>query len=67
MPSAVGFPLYFSNISFSIEPEFTPILIGIFFSLHAFTTFSTFSLFPMLPGFILSLSTPASIAVRAIL
>lgn len=67
MPCAVGFPLYLSKISCSIEPEFTPILIGIFLFLQAFTTASTLSLPPIFPGFILSLSTPDSIAVSAIL
>lgn len=63
----MGFPLYLSNISFSIEPEFTPILIGMFLSLQALTTFSTLSLPPIFPGFILNLSTPESIATSAIL
>lgn len=63
---AVGFP-YFSNKSFSNEPAFTPILIGIFFSLHLSTTAFTLSSAPIFPGLILTLSTPELIASNAIL
>ena len=60
-------PLFFSSNSFSKDPALTPILIGIFFSLHLSTTIFTLSSDPILPGFILTLSTPDSIASSAIL
>ena len=56
---------YFSNKSFSKDPAFTPILIGMFFSLHLSTTAFTLSSAPIFPGLILILSTPAFIAFIA--
>ena len=56
--------IYFA---FSKEPEFTPILIGIFLLKQAFTTASIFSSLPIFPGFMRILSTPAAAHSRAIL
>ena len=58
-------PPYFSIRSFSRDPEFTPTLIGIFLDLAASTTAFTLSRLPMLPGLILILSAPFSMAAIA--
>ena len=63
-PSAVGFPSR-SKISFSKDPEFTPILIGIFLSFAASATIFTLSILPIFPGFNLKADTPFSIAFNA--
>ena len=60
-------PLYFSTISFSSEPLLTPTLIGIFLDLATSTTAFILSVEPILPGFILILSAPFSMAAIAIL
>ena len=54
--------LYFSKISFSSEPAFTPILIEqpLFFA--ALNTSCTFDLSPILPGLILKHFAPFSAA-----
>ena len=64
MASALA-PLYFFNISFSREPELTPIRIGILNSFAQSTTDFTFLLLPIFPGFILSPSAPALAAIIA--
>ena len=62
--SAVGC-LCFLSMSFSREPEFTPILMGILLPLQASTTAFILYLAPMFPGFILIPSTPCLIDSRA--
>ena len=51
--------------SFSSEPLLTPTRIGIFLSFATSTTACTRSLLPMLPGLILILSAPCSMAAIA--
>ena len=65
-PSSVT-PPYLAMRCFSREPLLTPTLIGIFLSLATATTLARFSLEPMLPGLILILSAPFSMAAMAIL
>ena len=62
--AAVG-PPYRSSRSFSRDPEFTPIRIGIPRSCAARATASTRARAPMFPGLIRSLSTPRAIASNA--
>ena len=59
--------LYFSKISFSSEPAFTPILMeqSLFFA--ALNTSCIFNLSPMLPGLILKHFAPFSAASMALL
>ena len=64
-PSAVTFP-YFSTIFFSKEPLFTPTRIGTLYSFALSTTAFTLSAEPILPGLILILSAPFSMAAIAI-
>ncbi len=52
-------PYLFKN-SFSSEPAFTPMRIGILRAWQAFTTSATFSLEPMFPGFIRMQSTTSA-------
>ena len=62
--SGVGEP-YFARISFSIEPELTPMRIGMFFLRHISATALTRSSEPMLPGLMRIALTPASAAASA--
>ena len=54
-----------SSKSFSSDPSFTPILIGILADLASDKTRMIRFFFPMLPGLIRTLATPASIAFKA--
>ena len=53
------------EISLGKEPPFTPMRIGILFSLHKLTISTILSLLDILPGFNLILSTPWLIAIIA--
>ena len=64
IPSAVG-PPCFARRSFSSEPAFTPMRIGILRSLATATTSCTNGVPPMLPGFRRSPSTPCASAISA--
>ena len=64
IPSAVGQP-YRSTMSSSSEPALTPMRMGTFRSLAAFTTSRTRSRDPMLPGLSRMQCMPAAIAARA--
>jgi hypothetical protein len=64
MAAAVGPPAA-SSTSLSSEPEFTPILRGTPLPIASRATVFSRSRPPILPGFILSLSAPASSARRA--
>ena len=59
--------LYFSNMSLSKDPEFTPILMEQLLFLAADMTSAIFFLSPIFPGFILKQSAPFSAASTALL
>ena len=65
MPFAVTLSSFNFKVSSSKEPELTPILIATCFSFALLITFLTFSSPPILPGLILILSIPLSIARSA--
>ena len=58
--------LYFSRISFSRDPAFTPILIEQLLFFAAFTISLIFFLSPIFPGLILKQSAPLSAASKAL-
>jgi hypothetical protein len=59
--------LYFSKISFSNDPAFTPTRIEQLLLRAAFTISLILSIFPILPGFILKQLAPLSAASIALL
>ena len=59
--------LYFSKISFSKDPAFTPTLIEQLLFFAALITSLIFFLSPIFPGFILKHDAPFSAASKALL